>query len=87
MTHRENVMINWKGIEAGLYIEKGPNEKVRRYRFFRSNEDFHNSDYLFEARGIKQAEVFLSGYREAMKWAKECRSAFNAVSLMQEFKG
>ena len=71
--------------DAGLGVDSGPayDDRVKRFRFFASNEDFYHSGFIFVARGILQAEIFLAGYREAIVKARDNGEEFEACNLYQ----
>ena len=81
-TRRQALFLN--GADVGLWIDTGPNYgNVNRFRFFESNEDFYSGKHIFEAKGIKQAEIFLLGYREAVVRARDNGEGFEDCNLFQ----
>ena len=56
-----------KASQVGLHVDTySPGDNLTRYRFFHIQDD-HRPDYfagdgIYTALGIKEAEVFLSGY-------------------------
>lgn len=50
--------------QAGLFIDSySPGDGITRYRFFIRESDYFAGDGIFTALGLKEAMIFIRGYR------------------------